>query len=115
MTEPAPLSPPPILGADWSPAEPGVTRRLAARGQQLMAMQVRFERGARGARHDHPHEQLTLVLSGTFEFVLGDTRHTLHVGDSLSIPGGVPHEALAVSDGELLDMFTPVREDLVGP
>ncbi|MGM9322584.1 cupin domain-containing protein [Deinococcus aquaticus] len=115
MTEPAPPAPPLILGADWSPAEPGVTRKLVARGQQLMAMQVRFESGARGYRHVHPHEQLTLILSGTFEFVLGDTRHTLRAGESLSIPGGVPHEALALSAGELLDMFTPVREDLVGP
>jgi len=46
--------------------------------------------------------------------VLGDTPHVLHAGDSLAIPGGTEHEALALAAGELLDMFTPVREDLVG-
>jgi len=45
MTDTSP-TPALTLGADWTPAEPGVTRRLVARGQQLMAMQVRFEQGA---------------------------------------------------------------------
>lgn len=103
------------LGDDWSPAEPGVTRKLVARGSSLMAMQVRFESGAAGARHFHPHEQLTLVLSGRFRFVLGDTPHEISAGQSLAIPGGTEHEALALEAGELLDMFSPVREDLVGP
>ncbi|GGR73097.1 cupin [Deinococcus seoulensis] len=112
-----PAAPAPLLrlGDDWSPAEPGVTRRLVARGTSLMAMQVRFESGAAGARHAHPHEQLTLVLSGRFRFVLGDTPHEISAGQSLAIPGGTEHEALALEAGELLDMFSPVREDLVGP
>lgn len=110
-----PPAPPLQLGADWSPAEPGVTRKLVARGKDLMAMQVRFEAGAAGYRHSHPHEQLTLVLSGSFRFILGHTRHVIKTGESLSIPSNVEHEALALEAGELLDMFTPVREDLVGP
>ena len=102
------------LGADWSHAEPGVERKLVALGERMMAMQVRFEAGATGSRHSHPHEQLTLVLSGRFRFVLGHTPHMVSAGQSISIPGNVEHEALALEAGELLDMFSPVREDLVG-
>lgn len=101
------------LGGDWENAETGVQRKLVALGQQVMAMQVRFEKGAVGNRHSHPHEQLTLILSGRFRFVLGTTVHDVKAGESLSIAGGIEHEALALEAGELLDMFTPVREDLL--
>lgn len=115
-TNTAPSRPPRLsLGEDWSYAEPGVERKLVALGEQLMAMQVRFEPGASGARHSHPHEQLTLVLSGRFRFILGDTPHEVRAGESLSIPGGLEHEALALEAGELLDMFCPVRQDLIEP
>lgn len=112
MTQPTPTAL--VLGADWFPAEPGVVRKLVALGEQLTAMQIRFEAGAAGARHQHPHEQLTLVLSGRFRFVLGQTTHDLGAGESVSIPGSLGHEALALEAGELLDMFTPVRDDLLG-
>lgn len=101
------------LGGDWENAESGVTRKLVALGDHMMAMQVRFETGAEGNRHSHPHEQLTLVLSGHFVFTLGNQKHELRTGDSLHIPGNVEHEALALEAGELLDMFTPVRKDLL--
>lgn len=101
------------LGADWSPAEPGVTRKLVALGDTLMAIRVRFEEGARGYEHAHPHEQLTLVLSGEFKFTVNGQATIIREGDCLSIPGNAIHEALALQRGELLDMFTPLREDLV--
>lgn len=119
MTDTAPPAPTPaprplVLGDDWSPAEPGVERKLVALGETMMAMRVRFAAGAAGSRHAHPHEQLTHVLSGRFRFVLGDTPHEVHAGESLSIPGGLPHEAHALEGGELLDVFSPPRADLLG-
>ena len=32
----------------------------------MMAVEVNFELGAIGPMHNHPHEQLTYVLSGEF-------------------------------------------------
>jgi len=112
-TLPAPTPVPMKLGGDWSYAEPGVERRLVALGERMMAMRVRFQTGAAGSRHAHPHEQLTVVLSGRFRFVLGNDTREVKAGESLSIPGNVEHEAVALEAGELLDMFCPVREDLV--
>ena len=50
----------------------GVKRKILAYGDALMQVEVHFEKGAVGAMHSHPHSQLTYVLSGEFEFTIGD-------------------------------------------
>jgi quercetin dioxygenase-like cupin family protein len=34
-------------------------------------------------------------------------------GESFLVPGGVEHQARALEDSEVLDIFTPCREDYV--
>ena len=55
----------------------GVTRKVLAHDGGLMQVEVAFEEGAVGPLHSHPHEQLTYVLSGEFEFTIGDFPPTL--------------------------------------
>lgn len=52
----------------------GVTRRILAHDGKMMAVEVNFAAGAVGPMHNHPHEQLTYVLSGEFEFTIGERR-----------------------------------------
>ncbi|HFK5641469.1 TPA: cupin domain-containing protein [Enterobacter ludwigii] len=68
----------------------GVTRRILAHGGKMMAVEVNFEQGATGPLHNHPHEQLTYVLSGEFEFTIGDEKHVVTAGDR-SDDHGRPH------------------------
>lgn len=35
----------------------------------------------------------------------------LHAGDSYAIPGDVPHSFEVIEGGEVVDVFTPQRED----
>ena len=102
----------PMPGA-WKNAESGVTRRLVAAGESMMAMEVRFEPGAEGARHSHPHEQLSRLLDGRMTFYLGDEARELKVGDVIVIPGGLEHGVLAHEESLLIDVFSPLREDLL--
>jgi len=44
-----------------------ITRQMEE-GAQRPKPKVRFEKGAVGSKHTHPHEQTTYVLSGEFEF-----------------------------------------------
>ena len=81
-------------------------------GEALMVTHLIFEAGAVGAVHSHPHEQITLALSGEVEFTLGEERLTLQAGDAVAVPGNMRHGAVALSRAELLDIFTPVRADL---
>jgi quercetin dioxygenase-like cupin family protein len=91
---------------------PGVQMQGFA-GEQLMVTHLFFEAGAGPAAHSHPHEQMTIIVSGEVEFTLGEERKVLKAGDLIAIPGNVVHRAVALTAVEMYDIFTPIRADLV--
>ncbi|MBV8041767.1 cupin domain-containing protein [Pluralibacter sp.] len=91
----------------------GVTRRILAHAGKMMAVEVHFAQGAIGPMHCHPHEQLTYVLSGEFEFTIGDETHIVRAGDTLYKQPNVMHGCVCLKAGTLLDTFTPIREDFL--
>ena len=91
----------------------GTSRRVLAFDRDLMAVEVSFETGAAGAMHSHPHTQCSYVLSGVFRYTVENESAELRPGDSVVVPGGLPHGTLCLEAGTLLDIFTPMREDFV--
>lgn len=91
----------------------GVTRRILAHNGKMMAVEVNFQEGAVGAMHNHPHEQLTYVLSGEFEFTIGVETRRVTAGDTLYKEPYVMHGCVCIKAGTLLDTFTPMREDFL--
>jgi quercetin dioxygenase-like cupin family protein len=91
----------------------GVTRKVLAHSGGLMQVEVAFEAGAVGALHSHPHEQLTYVLAGEFEFTIGDETRIVRAGDTLYKKPGVTHGCRCLKPGVLLDTFTPQRSDFI--
>ena len=91
----------------------GVTRRILAHDVKMMAVEVNFAAGAVGPMHNHPHEQLTYVLSGEFEFTIGEETRVVSAGDTLYKQPGIMHGCVCLQPGTLLDTFTPVREDFL--
>lgn len=89
----------------------GVTRKVLAHDGGLMQVEVNFEAGAVGPMHSHPHEQLTYVLSGEFEFTIGGETRIVRAGDTMYKKSGVPHGCRCLKQGVLLDTFTPQRDD----
>jgi len=68
--------------------------------------------GALVPEHNHPHEQLGLILEGDAEFWVGEDRRRLQPGDAYRIPPHAPHGALGGENGcVVLDVFSPVREE----
>ena len=98
----------------WEDAEPGVRRRILQAQGRLMLMEVQFAAGAEGYVHYHPHEQISYCVAGRFEYELDGRAHVLSAGDSIYVPGGTRHGARALEAGTLIDVFTPLREDLLG-
>lgn len=94
--------------------EPGITRRILARGGSMMGVEASFEKGAVGSVHKHPHEQVSYIVSGSFEYVADGVKYVLKAGDSYYVEPEVAHGAVALEDSVILDIFTPQREDFIG-
>jgi len=97
----------------WVDAGPGVTRRMLGFNDGLMMVEVKFEKGAVGAPHSHPHLQVSYVAEGAFEMTIGDRTTMLRKGDSYMVPADVVHGCTALEPGILIDAFTPAREDFL--
>jgi quercetin dioxygenase-like cupin family protein len=102
-----------LKDASSSAPEPGLSRQVLAHNEKLMLVRHLMEKDWAGARHSHPHEQLVYVIRGHLRFSSGGRTFDVHAGDSFVVPGGVEHQANAVEESEVLDVFTPFREDYV--
>jgi len=91
----------------------GVQRQVLSEAPELMVVSFRFEAGAEGKLHSHPHVQSTYVARGRCRFIRGNEAYELAAGDSLVIPGNVTHGCECLEEGELIDCFTPRREDFL--
>lgn len=72
---------------------------------------VDIQAGATLPEHSHPHEQITYLIEGELEMVIGGEKMLLTPGMVHVIPGNVPHSAYARTFVKVLDAFSPVRED----
>jgi quercetin dioxygenase-like cupin family protein len=91
----------------------GVQRQVLAESPAQMVVSFRFETGAKGALHSHPHVQSTYVAKGKFEFYRDGQAHILGPGDSLVIESGMEHGCTCLEAGELIDVFSPRRDDFL--
>lgn len=91
--------------------EAGMVRQVLAYNPHLMLVRHRFTKGWTGARHSHVHHQLVYVTSGRVRLEAEGKTWELGAGDSVAVEGGVEHCASALEDSEVLDVFTPYRED----
>jgi quercetin dioxygenase-like cupin family protein len=91
--------------------EPGMLRQVLAHNPHLMLVRHHFECGWVGASHSHPHHQIVYVISGHIRFEAGGKSWELRSGDSVVVDGGVEHQASALAKSEVLDIFTPSREE----
>jgi quercetin dioxygenase-like cupin family protein len=91
--------------------EAGLQRRILANNPQMMLVEHRMEATWVGTRHAHPQDQLVYVIAGRLQFIAGSRSFEVGAGDSFIIAGGVEHEARALAESVVLDVFTPPRLD----
>ena len=99
--------------SDWIEMVTGVRRRTLVSGTAMMQMIVEFEAGTRLPEHQHPHEQVTHVLTGALRFTLGGETRDVRAGESIYLASNVPHGAEALERSAVVDTFSPPREDLL--
>ena len=94
--------------------EPGLQRRILTHSPTMMLVEHRMESGWKGARHSHPQEQMVYVLAGRLRFTCGSDTFEIAAGDSFIVPGNVEHEAAALEECVVIDVFHPTRPDYAG-
>jgi quercetin dioxygenase-like cupin family protein len=102
-----------------------VTPEVIARGRKrylahlsnLMMVVIDFHGGPTAEPdppHSHPHEQISYVVSGEINFVLGNEVTRLGPGDIFTVPPNAPHcIQLLTEKVRLVDTFSPIREDFL--
>ncbi len=95
------------------PTDPGVTRQVLAENPDMMVVAFRFDDGAEGKLHSHPHVQASYVAAGRFDFTVDGVTCGLQAGDSVIVPSGAEHGCRCTATGTLIDTFTPRRDDFL--
>jgi quercetin dioxygenase-like cupin family protein len=94
-----------------STPEPGLRRQVMSYSPSMMLVRHTMTQGWVGTRHSHPHEQMVYIVSGRIRFEHPGGTFESGPGDNFIVPGGVEHQASALEDSEVLDIFTPMREE----
>lgn len=98
---------------EWEELGGGVSRKMLGYDNQIMMVQVKFEKGAIGAPHQHFHTQSTYCVVGRFEFEIDGEKKVVNAGDGVYIEPNLLHSAKCLETGILIDVFSPVREDFL--
>lgn len=89
----------------------GVHLDSLAVGEQSMVTKMNYIAGNYATEHTHPHEQCGYVISGRYLMTIEENEFILEAGDSYAVPGNTPHSFKVLEAGEVIDVFTPHRED----
>ena len=78
-----------------------------------MAGHLWMEKGGRGGLDSHVHVQATYVVKCKCEFTIAGEKRIVVPGDALYKESGVEHGCVCLEEGELLDIFTPQRDEFL--
>jgi len=98
---------------DWEDLGGGVQRQIMGFVESIMMVKVRFAKGSIGKLHDHFHSQVTFCAEGKFNFTIGNETREVVAGDVIYMQPDIPHSALCLEEGMLIDTFSPVRQDFL--
>ena len=89
----------------------GVSFDVLAVGQKSMVTRMNYKVGNNVPLHSHPNEQSGYVISGKYRIQYQSISEILNPGDSYSIPENIEHLLEVIENGEVIDVFTPPRQD----
>jgi quercetin dioxygenase-like cupin family protein len=92
---------------EFSEVRPGIFG-ATVHTPQLSATLYRYDAGSSWETHAHPQDQMTYVIEGTIDFVVGGRAVRVAAGRLAAVPGGVPHSAAVSEEGGAvsLNVFT---------
>lgn len=94
-------------------AVPGVRIKTLVHGATTLMAEFHLDAGHELPAHVHPHEQTGYLVRGRIRLRIGDQVRELTAGDAWCVPGGVEHGADLLEDATAIEVWSPVREDLL--
>lgn len=73
-----------------------------ATGESIEVGRLTYKAGEGAERHQHPQEQIMIVLTGTLRVELDGEVAELGPGSGFLAPADVPHQVTSVTDSEVL-------------
>lgn len=89
----------------------GVELQTLVYGEKTLMGRFKLKKGCLVPLHKHPNEQTGIMISGKLQFIVGGESFTAEPGDSWCIPENVEHQAEAIEDTLVIEVFSPARED----
>jgi len=90
---------------------PGFTGHYA-HGNNLTLGYVEIKAGNSLPEHHHVHEQITFIIEGQLDMMIGGKACSLTSGMYYVIPSNIPHSAIAKTDCKVIDVFNPGKRRL---
>jgi quercetin dioxygenase-like cupin family protein len=83
--------------------------------ENVMVVSLEMEVGVEVPLHQHPHEQIGVVLQGSVEVVIGDKKRVIGPGEGYLVPSNMKHGGHVIGEEScvLLDVFSPIRVDFL--
>ena len=89
----------------------GVDFKVLSIGEDTMVTKMMYKLTDFVPFHKHPNEQSGYIISGAYKLKLGGKTYDLTEGDSYTIPADVEHSIEIIEAGEVVDVFSPIRQD----
>ncbi|KFC20961.1 cupin domain-containing protein [Epilithonimonas lactis] len=89
----------------------GVDFVVLSIGKNTMVTKMLYKSTDNVPFHRHANEQSGYVISGRYILKFEGEEYELSQGDTYSIPADVEHSIVIVEAGEVVDVFSPIRQD----
>ena len=80
-------------------------------GEKMTLAFWKVKKNSKIPKHNHIHEQCLFVKKGKFELTIEGGKKILHENELIFIPSRKHHSGIALTDCELIDVFSPNRKE----
>ena len=89
----------------------GIYRKTLVYNENIMLCHFYLKKDSEVPLHSHVQHQVGYVIRGKLHFFTTDNDFVAKKGDSYIFDSNEKHGATVLSDSEVIDIFTPSRED----
>jgi quercetin dioxygenase-like cupin family protein len=91
----------------------GIQYKVLVHGEKTMLIEFIAKGGTVYDVDSHPQEQTGYLFSGKMKITMGSKVYEVESGDSYVIAGGIEHGTEYIEDCIGIEVFSPIREDML--